>query len=157
MALEEYKKRRKFNVTPEPKAKLLKRGENRFVIQEHNASHLHYDFRLEMPAELDKPEIVLKSWAVPKNLPHNLESKRLAIETEDHPVSYINFKGEIPKGEYGAGTVKIWDTGKFKLLEREQNHIRFILEGKKVKGEYSLVKTKGFGGAKNSWLIFKNK
>jgi len=155
MILEEYKKRRKFNITSEPKAVVPQKNKSRFVIQEHNASHLHYDFRLEMPAELSGEKIVLKSWAIPKNIPLEPKTKRLAVQTEDHPVDYIDFKGEIPKGEYGAGTVKIWDKGKFKLLEREQDHIRFILKGVKARGEYILIKTRGFGGAQNSWLIFK--
>lgn len=155
MNLEEYKRKRKFNVTSEPVPEVKNKSNNRFVIQEHNASSLHYDFRLEMPASIESKDIVLKSWAVPKNLPIEAKVKRLAVQTEDHPVDYINFIGEIPKGEYGAGIVKIWDKGKFKLLEREPNHIKFILEGKKVNGEYNLIKTKGFEGAENSWLIFK--
>lgn len=157
MVLEEYKKRRKFNITPEPEAKTLKKSQSRFVIQEHDASHLHYDFRLELPPEIGSEEIVLKSWAIPKNLPQELKVKKLAVQTEDHPVDYINFEGVIPEGEYGAGTVKIWDKGKFKLLKREPNHYRLKLQGKKIKGTYNLVKTKGFKGAKNSWLIFKVK
>ncbi len=157
MVLEEYKKRRKFNITPEPEAKTLKKSQSRFVIQEHNASHLHYDFRLELPPEIGSEEVVLKSWAIPKNLPQEKGVKRLAVQTEDHPVPYIDFEGEIPKGEYGAGIVKIWDKGKFKLLEREPNHIHFVLGGKKIKGEYNLIKTKGFKKTTNSWLIFKVK
>jgi len=156
MTLEEYKKKRKFNITPEPEPEVREKSKSRFVIQEHNASHLHYDFRLEMPAEIDSKDVVLKSWAVPKNLPQEADTKRLAVQTEDHPVDYIDFEGEIPKGEYGAGTVKTWDKGIFQLIERESNHIGFVLEAEKIKGKYNLVKTKGFGGAKNSWLIFKS-
>jgi len=156
MTLEEYQKKRKFNITPEPQPEVHEKSKSRFVIQEHNASHLHYDFRLEMPAEIDSKDVVLKSWAVPKNLPQEANTKRLAVQTEDHPVGYISFEGEIPKGEYGAGTVKAWDKGTFQLTEREPNHIGFILEGEKIKGKYNLVKAKSFGGAKNSWLIFKS-
>jgi len=156
MTLEEYKKKRKFNITSEPQPEVYAKSKSRFVIQEHNASHLHYDFRLEMPAEIDSKDIVLKSWAVPKNLPQEANTKRLAVQTEDHPVPYIDFEGEIPQGEYGAGTVKIWDKGKFELQDRNPSHIRFILKGKKIRGEYNLIKTKGFGG-KDSWLIFKSK
>lgn len=157
MSLEEYKKKRKFKITPEPEPEILQKSENRFVIQEHDASHLHYDFRLEMPTEIGSGDIVLKSWATPKNLPEEAGVKRLAIQTEDHPANYIGFEGKIPKGEYGAGIVKIWDKGKFELIKRDPGHIQFILSGKKIKGEYNLIKTKGFGGSKNSWLIFKSR
>ena len=157
MVLEEYNKKRKFNITPEPKAKANLKSANRFVIQEHNASHLHYDFRLELPSDINSRDIVLKSWAIPKNVPRELGVKMLAIQTEDHPASYIDFEGVIPKGEYGAGTVKTWDKGEFRLLDREKNVIHFVLKGNKFKGEYTLIKTKGFGKSQNSWLIFRVK
>lgn len=121
---------------------------NRFVVQEHHASHLHWDFRLEM-------EGVLKSWALPKGLPLEKGKKHLAIEVEDHPLDYIDFEGEIPEGEYGAGKVLIWDKGSYELLERKKEKLKFILKGNKAKGTYHLIKTR-YLPAKNSWLIFKS-
>ncbi len=142
MSLEEYKNRRKFKITPEPEPESKKENQYRFVIQEHNASRLHYDFRLELPVDKEGDNIVLKSWAVPKNIPKEKGIKRLAVETEDHPADYINFEGEIPKGEYGAGIVKIWDKGDFELVKRDKKHIQFILNGVKAKDEYNLIKIK---------------
>src|SRR5688572_30245381 len=111
MGLEAYKRKRDFSQTPEPKGS---RGEKRvFVIQKHHASHLHYDFRIEIQG-------VLKSWAVPKGLSKKIGEKRLAVETEDHPLSYANFEGVIPEGEYGAGIVKIWDKGKFQNIKTDK-------------------------------------
>ena len=156
MALEKYIKKRRFDETPEPKGTDVKKNQNRFVVQEHNASQLHYDFRLEMPEKTDSDFIVLKSWAVPKGLPELENQKKLAIQTEDHPVSYIDFEGIIPEGNYGAGTVKVWDSGKYSLIKRDKNVIEFILDGKKAKGRHTLIKTKGFGG-KDSWLLAKNR
>lgn len=138
----------------------------RFVAQEHHASHLHYDFRLEMPEKEGSENYVLKSWAVPKNIPDRIGIKRLAIQVEDHSLDYINFEGVIKEGNYGAGEVKIWDSGTYDLislkLDKEKNptEIIFILNGEKLKGEYALIKTKGFGSgkaAKNSWLVFRKK
>ena len=164
MALEIYKKKRHFAKTPEPKGEIKVKGLNRFVVQKHQASHLHYDFRLELPeniiqspARLPKPErrrqVVLKSWAVPKGVPETTGVKRLAIQVEDHPVEYINFSGKIPAGEYGAGTVEIWDKGKWQALEGglERGSMKFSLAGKKLKGEYVLVRLKD----KNNWIIYK--
>lgn len=145
MTLEEYWRKRNFQKTPEPKGKVYSKSENRFVIQEHWASHHHFDFRLEM-------EGVLKSWAVPKGLPEREGIKNLAIQTEDHPVSYIDFEGEIPKGCYGAGIVKIYDKGKYDLLEKRKDRILFNLKGKKIKGRYLLLRMKR---GKNLWLIMK--
>jgi len=146
MALEKYRAKRKFNITPEPKGVVKKRSLSRFVVQKHRASHLHYDFRLEA-------EGVLKSWAVPKGAPEQAGVKRLAIAVEDHPVDYINFSGVIPEGEYGAGTVEIWDKGKWQALDGslERGSMKFNLAGKKLKGEYVLVKLKD----KKNWLIYK--
>ncbi len=117
----------------------------RFVVQKHSATHLHYDFRLEMNG-------VLKSWAVPKEPPTVPNVKRLAIQVEDHELDYIDFTGEIPKGEYGAGTVEIWDKGSYRLKERTAKIIEFTLEGKKLKGDYVLIHT-----GENKWLFFRKK
>lgn len=155
MSLEKYKEKRDFKKTPEPQAKNPTRSLNRFVVQEHHASHLHYDFRLEMPETEESKTIVLKSWAVPKGLPEKIGDKKLALQVEDHPVNYIDFEGIIPEGSYGAGLVKIWDKGSFQLLNRTDKLIEFILSGQKLNGRYSLVKT-NYGGRQNSWLIIKN-
>ncbi|NIM47422.1 MAG: 3'-phosphoesterase [Candidatus Aenigmarchaeota archaeon] len=152
MALEEYKKKRKFKKTPEPKPKVKKTGLSRFVVQEHQATRLHYDFRLELGG-------VLKSWAVPKGVPEDPGVKHLAAQTEDHPVDYIDFKGEIPKGEYGAGTVKVWDKGTYELTPENKGiskgELQFILKGQKLKGRYVMIHTPWKKG--NEWLIFKIK
>jgi DNA ligase D-like protein (predicted 3'-phosphoesterase) len=138
----------------------------RFVVQEHQSSHLHYDFRLEMPERDERDSYVLKSWAVPKNVPKEIGVKRLAIQVEDHNLGYIDFEGIIEEGNYGAGKVTIWDNGKYELLSKKYDEegklkeIAFILDGRKLKGEYALIKTRGFGSEKNkekSWLIFKKK
>jgi DNA ligase D-like protein (predicted 3'-phosphoesterase) len=117
-----------------------------FVIQEHHATTLHWDFRLEI-------EGVLKSWAITKIPPENTGVKRLAIEVPDHSINYASFEGEIKEG-YGKGTVKIWDKGKYKLTERTKNKIEFELYGGKLKGKYVLIYT-GYGKNKNGWLFFK--
>ncbi len=116
-----------------------------FVVQEHHASHLHWDFRLEI-------EGVLKSWAVPKEPSKIKGIKRLAIQVEDHPLAYAKFSGEIKEG-YGKGIVKIWDSGKYTLLEKTSNKLEFELFGKKLKGKYALIKT-NFKNKKN-WLLLK--
>lgn len=118
----------------------------RFVVQKHDATRLHYDFRLEM-------DEVLKSWAIPKELPTVPNIKRLAVEVEDHPVSYITFEGTIPEGEYGAGTVEIWDGGTYTLKSRSSNKIVFTLHGQKLAGDYILVRFK----EDKNWLFFKKK
>ena len=146
MDLLKYQRKRKFKKTPEPKGKVLKTKEHRFVVQEHHARHLHYDFRLEM-------EGVLKSWAIPKGLPEETGIKRLAVQVEDHPVGYIDFAGQIPEGLYGAGTVKIWDKGTYKLLSKSENQINFELLGKKLKGQYTLIRFK----PPKYWLLIKAK
>ena len=117
-----------------------------FVIHEHHASRLHWDLRLEM-------EGVLKSWAVPKEPSTDPSVKRLAVAVEDHDLSYAAFEGEIPEGNYGAGKVGIWDSGKFRLLEQAEGKLVFELEGKKLDGPYCLIRLKG---GKN-WLFFKKK
>jgi len=146
MPLKQYKKKRKFSQTPEPKGK-IKKSKNKliFVIHKHNASHLHWDLRLEMSG-------VLKSWAVPKEPPKEKGMKRLAVQVEDHPLEYAKFKGIIPEGNYGAGKVEIWDNGTYNLKSKDEKKIEFELNGKKLKGNYVLVKT---GYVKNGWLWFK--
>jgi bifunctional non-homologous end joining protein LigD len=157
MSLREYWQKRKFEKTPEPKGKVSKISKNRFVVQEHWASHHHFDFRLEMPAPAKASadeEVVLKSWAVPKGVPEETGVRRLAVSTEDHPVDYINFEGQIPKDCYGAGTVKIFDKGKYNLIEKTKDRIFFELKGEKLKGKYYLIRIKK---SPKNWLIFKTK
>ncbi len=144
MSLEQYKKKRKFSETPEPKGKIGKTKKPIFVIHKHQASHLHWDLRLEMDG-------VLRSWAVPKEPPKGKE-KRLAIMVEDHPLEYAKFKGIIPEGNYGAGKVEIWDSGFYELKIMDSKKIEFTLHGKKMKGLYVLIKT---GYVKNGWLWLK--
>ncbi len=116
---------------------------NRFVVQEHYASHHHYDFRLEMDG-------VLKSWAVPKEIPRVKKVKRLAVRVEDHDVDYIDFEGEIAEGLYGAGRVKVFDTGSYYLLDRQDDRLKVVLLGKKLEGVYELIRLKD----PKNWLIF---
>jgi bifunctional non-homologous end joining protein LigD len=118
----------------------------RFVIQKHYATHLHYDFRLEMDG-------VLKSWAVPKQPPTEPSVKRLAVKVEDHPLDYIGFEGTIPEGMYGAGKVEIWDKGTYTLKLKSENKLQFELNGGRLVGDYVLIR---FRGVKN-WLFFKKK
>lgn len=118
----------------------------RFVIQKHAATHLHYDFRLEMDG-------VLKSWAIPKDPPTQSGVKRLAVQVEDHKLSYITFEGIIPEGEYGAGKVELWDKGTYALKHRSVNKIVFTLHGDKLSGDYTLLRFK----EDKNWLFFKNK
>jgi len=143
--LEEYRTKRHFDRTSEPAPGRQDGGGWRFVVQKHRATRLHYDFRLEMDG-------VLKSWAVPKGPPESVGIRRLAVQVEDHPVSYIDFAGEIPDGEYGAGSVEIWDTGEFRLESRTDDLIEFALEGKRLTGPYVLVHTDG-----RNWLLIKRK
>ncbi len=155
-----YKKKRNFSVSPEPQGNSMTAPKNKpiFVIQKHNASHLHYDFRLEIDG-------VLKSWAIPKGPSTDPHEKRLAIETEDHPMDYATFEGIIPEGEYGAGSVIVWDTGTFENI-KEQNgtivplaqsykngQIEVNLHGKKLQGGYALIRTSGDDMKK--WLLIK--
>src|SRR5436190_3133538 len=161
MSLATYNKKRNFRQTAEPAGKKEAAAKSRFVVQRHNASHLHYDFRLELGG-------VLKSWAVPKGPSLNPSQKRLAVMVEDHPVSYIGFKGTIPKGNYGAGTVEIWDNGKFEpingdheaisekqaLQALKKGELKFVLKGKKLNGEFVLVRIKDDD---KNWLLIKHK
>ena len=164
MSLAKYKQKRSFTKTPEPQGGSSSSKTLLFVVQKHDASHLHYDFRLEM-------EGVLKSWAIPKGPSLNPADKRLAMMVEDHPFDYKDFEGIIPEGNYGAGTVIVWDTGTYEPLEpnegtkKAQNSIllkelkagslKFRMHGKKLKGEFALVRTKGRG--ENSWLLIKHR
>ena len=143
MSLEDYRRKRDFALTSEPSGEVRPSESRRFVVQKHQATHLHYDFRLELDG-------VLKSWAVPKGPPIEPKIRRLAVSVEDHPIDYIDFEGTIPKGEYGAGNVEIWDRGTFDLRERDEKTISIILHGKKLKGDYRLVNFK-----ENNWLLFK--
>ncbi len=158
MGLTEYKKKRNFAVTAEPKGgkplpKLVK-GASRFVIQKHDASRLHYDFRLEMDG-------VLKSWAVPKGLPWEKGEKHLAVEVEDHPVEYATFEGIIPQGQYGGGTVMVWDRGNYHVFGEEPakalrgGRLHLVLDGEKAKGEWALIRTRMEAG-KPQWLLLKS-
>jgi len=121
----------------------------RFVVHEHDASHLHYDFRLEMKG-------VLRSWAIPRGPSMNPAEKRLAVQVEDHPLEYGDFEGIIPEGRYGAGAVVIWDDGMYDLLEQTGDKISFFLKGKKLHGNFTLVLLKGRGKG-NEWLLIKQK
>ena len=162
MSLVRYKEKRNFKSTSEPAGGKSHAGKLIFVIQKHDASHLHYDFRLEM-------EGVLKSWAVPKGPSTDPAVKRLAMEVEDHPYDYKDFEGVIPEGNYGAGTVIVWDKGtyepiepikgkkeqeKFLLKQLKAGSIKMVLHGEKLKGEWALVRTKQ---SENSWLLIKHK
>ena len=119
----------------------------RFVVQEHNASRLHWDFRLEMDS-------VLRSWAVPKTPPTRSGVRRLAVAVEDHDLDYIDFEGTIPEGEYGAGSVKIWDEGTYKIESKKPDKLVFELQGDRMKGRYTLVH---FTDKAENWLLFKTK
>ena len=162
MSLIRYKEKRNFKSTSEPEGGKPKGGSLRFVVQKHDASRLHYDFRLEM-------EGVLKSWAVPKGPSTDPSIKRLAMMVEDHPYNYRDFEGTIPEGNYGAGTVIVWDEGIYEPIEEiegkkaqdkhllkqlKEGSLKIVLHGKKLKGEWALVKTKQ---SENSWLLIKHK
>ncbi len=169
MALEEYKRKRRFAETPEPPPKLEKKSRHRFVVQKHRATRLHYDFRLEM-------EGVLKSWAVPKGPSLDPADKRLAMQVEDHPVSYFDFEGIIPEGNYGAGTVMVWDVGTWEPLSPQPVKGKFVpgtdaeasemlkngdfkirLHGKKLKGDFALIhmRSRRPGSKGTEWLLIK--
>jgi bifunctional non-homologous end joining protein LigD len=158
MGLGEYKRKRDFKKTAEPagaaKARERKARANRFVIQKHDASRLHYDFRLEMDG-------VLKSWAVPKGLPWAQAERHLAVEVEDHPIDYADFEGIIPEGQYGGGTVMVWDRGTYELTPPgdpveavRKGKLHVILHGEKAKSEWALIRIRSDQG-KNQWLLMK--
>src|ERR1043166_9289174 len=158
MGLQRYKQKRNFRATPEPEGKVGSRKHRTlmFVIQKHDATRLHYDFRLEL-------EGVLKSWAVPKGIPTTKGDKRLAMHVEDHPLDYGDFEGVIPEGNYGAGSVMVWDTGTWE--PRDENpaaglrdgKLKFVLHGKKLEGEWTLVRmrARSESSGKDEWLLIK--
>jgi bifunctional non-homologous end joining protein LigD len=169
MSLKEYERKRRFDSTPEPPAKLETKSGHRFVVQMHRATRLHYDFRLELDG-------VLKSWAVPKGPSLDPGDKRLAMEVEDHPVSYYDFEGNIPADNYGAGSVMVWDVGTWQPLSPvavdgkyvpgtdqeartmlSKGDLKFRLDGKRLKGDFALVKMRGRrpGSKGNEWLLIK--
>ena len=152
MGLETYQKMRDFRRTPEPRGRVSKVNRRRFVVQEHHASKLHFDFRLEMGG-------VLKSWSVPRGPSLDPAQKRLAVETEDHPVEYLKFEGQIPEGEYGAGEHLRWDGGTYSLVgdgnaleQLEGGKLEFALDGEHLRGAFTLVRMKGREG---EWLLIK--
>lgn len=149
MKLKKYNEKRNFEKTSEPIGKVKNEKQNRFVVQYHEARAKHYDFRLEHSG-------VLLSWAVPKGFSYDTKVKRLAVKVEDHPLDYINFEGIIPKGNYGAGTVQIFDKGNYKPVwdmecGLKKGHLKFVLFGEKLKGEWSLLKTQN-----ENWLLIKS-
>jgi bifunctional non-homologous end joining protein LigD len=169
MALEEYKRKRRFAETPEPPPKIEKKSKHRFVVQRHRATRLHYDFRLEMDG-------VLKSWAVPKGPSLDPADKRLAMQVEDHPVSYFDFEGIIPEDNYGAGTVMVWDVGTWEPLSPElvkgkyvagtdaeaeamlkKGDFKIRLHGKRLNGDFAMIhiRARRPGSKGNEWLLIK--
>jgi bifunctional non-homologous end joining protein LigD len=148
LTLEDYNAKRNFSKSPEPVGEGAKPSGNSYVVQEHHASHLHWDLRLERDG-------VLKSWAVPKGPPEKVGDKRLAVAVEDHPLDYGGFEGTIPEGEYGAGTVKIWDRGTYETKEWGEEKIEFNIHGERLSGPYELVRFRKAGD--KNWLLFKKK
>lgn len=155
MSLDDYEKKRNFEQTQEPRGDVkVDTNESEakgkeggvYVIQKHQATRLHWDLRLEMDG-------VLKSWAVPKEPPAEKGVKRLAVQVEDHPLGYATFAGAIPKGEYGAGTVEIWDKGTYALVDKKPNKIIFEVKGERLKGTFCLIRFK----EDKNWLFFKTK
>jgi bifunctional non-homologous end joining protein LigD len=161
MSLDKYKEKRNFKVSPEPSGKPHSGATSKhhllYVIQKHRATQLHYDFRLEFKG-------VLLSWAVPKGPSLDPSVKRLAMQVEDHPLEYGSFEGVIPEGEYGGGTVMVWDNGEWVPesddveAALEKGDLKFTLEGKKLQGSWVLVRTRGFGSKPDkSWLLIKHR
>jgi bifunctional non-homologous end joining protein LigD len=159
MTLDTYKKKRDFKITLEPSGAPQKpkaAHQFQYVIQKHRATSLHYDFRLEHNG-------VLLSWAVPKGPSLDPSVKRLAMHVEDHPLEYGGFEGIIPEGEYGGGTVMVWDNGTWEPevadidAALQKGDLKFTLHGKKLKGSWVLVRTRGFGGSDKSWLLIKHR
>ncbi len=155
--LEEYHSKRNFDLTKEPFGDISKTGENIWVIQKHDATNLHYDLRIQIDG-------VLKSWAVPKGPSLDPSDKRLAIQTEDHPMEYADFEGTIPEKEYGGGTIMVWDAGTYKFDPDKNDydtineayktgHIKISLKGHKLVGDFMLIRTNQKKA--NQWLFFK--
>src|SRR5271154_343982 len=160
-SLTEYKRKRPPGQSPEPRGGRATKGKNSFVVQRHDATRLHYDLRLELDG-------VLKSWAVPKGPSLNPADKRLAVQTEDHPLDYGGFEGTIPEGNYGAGEVILWDKGTYSLEGKasgkeqlERGEIKFVLNGHKLRGSFVLVKLRNNKYAnsfsKSEWLLIKHR
>lgn len=163
MSLKKYHEKRNFKISPEPQGTSKDHRQEKaksdliFVVQKHRASQLHYDFRLEYNG-------TLLSWAVPKGPTLDPSVKRLAMQVEDHPIDYAKFEGVIPKGEYGGGTVMVWDIGTWTPEQRDveaalkKGDLKFTLHGKKLHGSWVLVRTRGFGGSsKPTWLLIKHR
>jgi bifunctional non-homologous end joining protein LigD len=162
MGLKEYQRKRRFEVTPEPAGKdgavQGQNGDLIYVVQKHQAAHLHYDFRLEWNG-------VLRSWAIPKGPSLDPSVKRLAVATEDHPLEYGDFEGVIPAGEYGAGIVMLWDKGTWRPdvpdvdTALQKGELKFALFGERLKGSWVLVRIRAFGksGTRPSWLLIKHR
>jgi bifunctional non-homologous end joining protein LigD len=160
MSLKKYREKRNFKISPEPQGSPKKekaKSDLTFVVQKHRASQLHYDFRLEYDG-------TLLSWAVPKGPSLDPSVKRLAMQVEDHPIDYAKFEGVIPKGEYGGGTVMVWDIGTWTPEHSDieaalkNGDLKFTLHGKKLRGSWVLVRTRGFGGSsKPTWLLIKHR
>lgn len=144
MSIKKYESKRELKVS-EPKAKRVENEGGIYVIQKHAATHLHYDLRLEMDG-------VLKSWAIPKEPPVEPGVRRLAVQVEDHPLAYATFEGTISEGEYGAGTVEIWDKGTYTMLDRKEDKLLLEINGEKLRGSYVLVRFRD-----KNWLFFKKK
>jgi len=147
--LQEYRSKRDFSKTPEPKD-AAEDETPFFVVQEHHASRFHHDLRLLMDG-------VLKSWAVPKGVPEQTKQKRLAVQTEDHPIAYGSFEGVIPQGEYGAGTVTIFDRGGLEVKEQSIDKLVFDLRGSRLNGTYALIRFKGQEDKDGNWLLMRTK
>jgi bifunctional non-homologous end joining protein LigD len=145
VSLEEYWSKRDFTKTPEPRGEVQPGAGKRFVVQEHHASSLHWDLRLERDG-------VLKSWAVPKGPPERRRIRRLAVQTEDHPIAYIGFEGVIPEGEYGGGTISIWDSGEYEEEKWWEGEVIVWLKGDRLRGRYCLIRLKG---QPKNWLMFR--
>jgi len=145
VSLEEYWAKRDFTKTPEPRGEVETGEGKRFVIQEHHASSLHWDLRLER-------DDVLKSWAVPKGPPEQKGVRRLAVQTEDHPIAYLGFEGVIPEGEYGGGTISIWDRGEYEEEKWWEGEVIVHLRGERLRGRHCLIRLKG---QPRNWLLFR--
>lgn len=152
--LRTYRAKRDFEITREPRGQVARRKAHRFVVQRHDATRLHYDLRLELDG-------VYKSWAVTKTPSLDPAVKRLAVEVEDHPIAYGTFEGTIPKGQYGGGTVQLWDRGTWQAqgddaqADLAAGHLKFVLKGKRMTGGWALIRMRDRGGRHHNWLLIK--